>query len=152
MTLDQRQPPIAALGHMKRKAGNDQTEKASDDASLRQWRCLFPVTRFAEAEGAKGSKTRIWFNVKDQPVFGWGGLWRMSDEWGPVYSGAIMDCNEAIRPVHDRTPDEYDRWLNGRFEDIVAFQERCFPGAVIEMTRTTDAWNKPRVAAASDPV
>lgn len=36
-----------------------------------QWRCLIPVTAFAEAEGAKGAKTRTWFNVKDQPIFAW---------------------------------------------------------------------------------
>ena len=34
-----------------------------------QWRCLIPLAGFAEAEGAKGSKTRTWFNVKDQPIF-----------------------------------------------------------------------------------
>ena len=44
-----------------------------------QWRCLIPLTGFAEAEGAKGSKTRTWFNVKDQPIFAWAGLWRVSD-------------------------------------------------------------------------
>jgi len=32
-----------------------------------QWRCLIPVTHFAEAEGQKGSKTRTWFNVKGRP-------------------------------------------------------------------------------------
>lgn len=78
-----------------------------------QWRCLIPLTGFAEAEGAKGAKTRTWFSVKDQPIFAWAGLWRPSDDWGPVYSGVMTDCNEAIRPVHDRMPvllmaDEYD--------------------------------------------
>ncbi len=29
-----------------------------------QWRCLRPLTEFAEAEGPKGSKTRTWFSVK----------------------------------------------------------------------------------------
>src|SRR5581483_1842764 len=85
------------------------------------WRCLIPVTQFAEAEGAKGAKTRTWFNVKDQPIFAWAGLWRISDEWGPVYSGVMTDCNEAIRPVHDRMPvllqpAEYKQWLSGSFE------------------------------------
>lgn len=117
-----------------------------------QWRCLIPLTGFAEAEGAKGAKTRTWFNVKGQPIFAWGGLWRMSDEWGPVYSGAMTDCNEAIRPVHDRMPvllmpDDYDRWLNGSFDDLLAFQARCFADDLIETTRTSDPWNKPRAAA-----
>ena len=112
-----------------------------------EWRCLIPVTGFAEAEGPKGAKTRTWFNVKDQPIFAWGGLWRQSAEWGDVYSGVMTDCNEAIRPVHDRMPvllmpDEYDQWLHGSFDDIVAFQSRCFPDDLIEMTRTSELWSK----------
>jgi putative SOS response-associated peptidase YedK len=115
-----------------------------------EWRCIIPVTGFAEAEGVKGAKTRTWFNVKDQPIFGWGGLWRDSDEWGPVYSGAMTDCNEAIRPVHDRMPillmpNEYDTWLHGGFDDLMAFQKRCFPDEMIEMNRTAEPWVKRKV-------
>ena len=73
-------------------------------ARKREWRCLIPLTAFAEAEGPKGAKTRTWFSVKDQPIFAWAGLWRQSAEWGPVYAGVMTDCNEAIRPVHDRMP------------------------------------------------
>ena len=43
-------------------------------AAKPQWRCLIPLTAFAEAEGPKGSKTRTWFNVKGQPIFAWAGL------------------------------------------------------------------------------
>jgi len=117
-----------------------------------QWRCLIPVTAFAEAEGEKGSKIRTWFRVKDQPVFAWAGLWRESAEWGAVYSGVMSDCNEAIRPVHDRMPtlllpDEYDRWLRGSFEDLLAFQKRCFPDDLIEMERTSEPWVKRKIAS-----
>ena len=111
-----------------------------------EWRCLIPVTGFAEAEGTKGAKTRTWFNVKDQPIFAWAGLWRKSAEWGDVYAGVMTDCNEAIRPIHDRMPvllmpEEYDRWLNGSFDDVVAFQNRCFADDLIEMTRTDQLWS-----------
>ncbi|RVT91300.1 SOS response-associated peptidase [Sphingomonas crocodyli] len=110
-------------------------------------RCLIPLSGFAEAEGAKGAKTRTWFSVKGQPIFAWAGLWRDSAEWGPVYSGVMTDCNEAIRPVHDRMPvllmpDEYDRWLNGVFEDVVAIQDKGFPSDLIEMRRTEEPWIK----------
>lgn len=128
-------------------------------AAKPQWRCLIPVTAFAEAEGPKGSKTRTWFNVKGQPTFAWAGLWRLSDEWGPVYSGVMTDCNEAIRPVHDRMPvllmpDEYNPWLHGRFDDVVAFQNRCFPDDLIEMERTSQIWSsrKPAPPKASAPL
>jgi putative SOS response-associated peptidase YedK len=112
-----------------------------------EWRCLIPLTGFAEAEGAKGAKTRTWFSVKDAPIFAWAGLWRDSAEWGPVYSGVMTDCNEAIRPVHDRMPvllhrDDHDRWLHGSFDDILAFQARCFPDDLIVMERTDEPWVK----------
>jgi putative SOS response-associated peptidase YedK len=117
-----------------------------------QWRCIIPGTAFAEAEGPKGAKTRTWFSMKGHALFGWGGLWRESAEWGPVYSGAMTDCNEAIRPVHDRMPvllmaDEYDRWLNGSFEDLLGFQNRCFPDDLIEMRRTDELWSRTSKAA-----
>ncbi|MDB5700539.1 MAG: hypothetical protein JWL66_738 [Sphingomonadales bacterium] len=67
--------------------------------------------------------------------------------WGAVYSGVMTDCNEAIRPVHDRKPvllhpDEYDRWLHGSFDEALSFQLRCFPDDLIEMTRTGEYWDK----------
>lgn len=116
-------------------------------AAKPHWRCLIPLTGFAEAEGLKGAKTRTWFNIKGQPIFAWAGLWRVSDEWGPVYSGVMTDCNEAIRPVHDRMPvllmpGEYDSWLNGTYDDTLAFQARCFPDDLIKMTRTDELWVK----------
>lgn len=111
------------------------------------WRCLIPLTAFAEAEGPKGAKTRTWFNVCGQPIFAAAGLWRVSDEWGAVYSMVMTDCNEAIRPVHDRMPvllmpEDYDAWLHGNFDAAVAFQQRCFPDTLIEMTRTDELWVK----------
>jgi len=36
-------------------------------AAKPHWRCLIPLTGFAEAEGPKGAKTRTWFSVKGQP-------------------------------------------------------------------------------------
>jgi len=114
-------------------------------AAKPRWRCLIPLSAFAEAEGEKGQKTRTWFSVKGQPAFAWAGLWRDSAEWGPVYSGVMTDCNEAIRPVHDRMPvllmpDEHDAWLNGSFDDALAFQNRCFPADLIEVRRTSEPW------------
>ncbi|WP_066807111.1 SOS response-associated peptidase [Sphingomonas asaccharolytica] len=118
-------------------------------AAKPQWRCLIPLTAFAEAEGPKGAKTRTWFNVRDQPIFAAAGLWRVSDEWGPVYSMVMTDCNEAIRPVHDRMPvllmpDDYDAWIHGDFDTAVSFQQRCFPDKLIKMTRTDELWVRPR--------
>lgn len=108
-------------------------------------RCLIPLTGFAEAEGAKGAMTRTWFAVRDRPIFAWAGMWKQSDEWGAVYSGLMTDCNEVVRPVHDRMPvllhgEDYGRWLHGRLEDVAAIQDRCFPDELTSIERTADPW------------
>lgn len=108
-------------------------------------RCLIPVTAFAEAEGEKGAKTRSWFSVTDQPVFAWAGMWRDSDDWGPVYSGLMTDANAAVAPVHDRMPvilhvGEHDAWLQGDIDDVRAFHARVFPAELIAIARTHDPW------------
>ncbi|WP_342630268.1 SOS response-associated peptidase family protein [Nguyenibacter vanlangensis] len=82
-------------------------------------------------------------------------MWRDSEEWGPVYSGAMTDCNEAIRPVHDRMPvllmpNEYDTWLHGSFDDLMSFQKRCFPDELIEMNRTPEPWVKRKAAGTQE--
>jgi putative SOS response-associated peptidase YedK len=117
-------------------------------------RCLIPLTGFCEAEGDAGAKTRTWFSVKDRPIFAWAGLWKNSDEWGPVYSGLMTDCNAAVRPVHDRMPvllheEDYDLWLRGSLDDVMSFQGRCFPDELTEMERTSDPWFRRRIETAA---
>ncbi|MDR6670193.1 SOS response-associated peptidase family protein [Rhizobium sp. 1399] len=121
-----------------------------------RYRCLIPMTGFAEAEGVKGSMTRTWFSVKGEPVFAWGGLWRVSDEWSSVYSGAMTNANEAVAPVHDRMPvllhaDEYDLWLHGSLGDLLALQERKYPAASMLMERTNDLWVKKKSTGTEEP-
>jgi len=108
-------------------------------------RCLIPLTGFCEAEGEEGRKTRTWFSVHDQPIFAWAGLWGDSHEWGRWYSGLMTECNEVVRPVHDRMPvllhpHEWDQWLHGSLDDVLAFQGRCFPDEVTRIERTADPW------------
>ena len=122
-----------------------------------QWRCLIPVTGFAEAEGEKGSMTRTWFHVKDEPIFAWAGMWRISDEWGPVYSGLMTNANDAIAPVHNRMPvllhrDDYARWLHGSLDDVIAFRDRIFPPEAIEMNRTAELWSRRKATGVADAV
>ena len=117
-----------------------------------QWRCLIPVTHFAEPEGQKGAMTRTWFSLPEEPIFAWAGLWRVSDEWGPVYSGAMTDANVFVAPVHNRMPvilhrDEYDRWLHGSFEDILGLQKRTFPPELMAMDRTSELWVKKKAVS-----
>jgi putative SOS response-associated peptidase YedK len=119
-------------------------------------RCIIPLTGFCEAEGEWGSKTRTWFNVKDRPIFAWAGMSKVSDEWGPVYSGLMTDCNEIVRPVHSRMPvllheEEYELWLHGSLEDVMGFQGRCFPDELTMMERTQDPWFRRSGPTAASP-
>jgi putative SOS response-associated peptidase YedK len=64
----------------------------------------------------------------------------------------MTDCNEAMRPIHDRMPvllhqEDYDRWLHGSLEDVIDFQTRCYPDHLIQIERTSDPWLR-RTAAA----
>lgn len=123
-------------------------------ASKLEHRCLIPLTGFCEAEGEKGAKCRTWLSVRDRPLVAWAGMWKDSAEWGPVYSGLMTDCNEAVRPVHDRMPvllheEDHERWLRGTLDDVRAFKDRCFPDELIAIERTSDPWvaRKPAPAA-----
>lgn len=44
-------------------------------------------------------------------------------------------------------PDDYERWMTGSWDDILAFQRRCFPDELIEMDRTSELWSKRKAAA-----
>jgi len=108
-------------------------------------RCLIPATEFAEAEGERGAKTRTWFSVRDEPVFAWAGMWRDSDEWGPVYSGLMTDANAAVAPVHDRMPvilhaADHAAWMHGDIDDVRKFQARVLPAEAIVVDRTGESW------------
>ena len=121
-------------------------------ADKAEHRCLIPLTAFAEAEGAKGSKTRTWFSIKDRPVFAWAGMWKVSDEWGAVCSGLMTDANEMVAPVHTRMPvllhqDEHDRWLRGSLDEVHELRDRILPAGIMSMTRTEELWSGQRKSA-----
>jgi putative SOS response-associated peptidase YedK len=111
-----------------------------------RYRCLIPVTAFAQPEGPRGRMTRTWFSVKDWPIFAWAGFCRSTQEWGPVYGAMTTDSNSAIAPLNPRmpvllAPNEYDRWLEGSIEDVIDFQFRPpFPAERHGIDRTDELW------------
>jgi putative SOS response-associated peptidase YedK len=124
-------------------------------ASKPEHRCLIPLTGFCEAEGEKGAKTRTWFALRDRPLFAWAGMWKQSDEWGAVYSGLMTDCNDFVRPVHNRMPvllheEDQDRWLHGTLDDVLDLQARCFPDETMAMDRTSETWRRAGTAVAGE--
>ena len=86
--------------------------------SYRARRCLIPVSAFAEMEGEKGRKTRVWFSPLSDSLFGVAGIWRDTVEWGPAYSMVMTDACAQVAGVHDRMPAILPRsawvdWLDG---------------------------------------
>lgn len=72
--------------------------------SFEERRCLIPLTAWAEAEGAKGSMTRTWMSLPDEPLFAVAGIWRNTDEWGAAYSMVMTDAAGDATKVHSRMP------------------------------------------------
>ncbi|MDD3800165.1 MAG: SOS response-associated peptidase family protein [Novosphingobium sp.] len=83
---------------------SDKLESGFWRSSFEHRRCLIPLTAFAEAEGPRGGKTRTWISLPGHDVFCCAGIWRDSDEWGPVYSMVITEPSEQMRSVHNRMP------------------------------------------------
>lgn len=115
-------------------------------AELPAHRCLIPAAAYAEAEGPKGSMTTTWLSVRDVGTFAWAGLWRASDEWGPVYTGVMTDNAPELLAVHDRAPvilrpDEWDTWLTAPLKELAQF-DRPWPAAETRVKRTSVLWKE----------
>jgi putative SOS response-associated peptidase YedK len=111
-----------------------------------RYRCLIPLTHFANPHGPAGEMTRTWFSVQGEPIACWAGFCRNTPEFGPVYAGMTMDANAAVMPTNDRMPvllepDEYDRWLHGSIQDVIGFQFRQpLPEYRMTVLSTDDRW------------
>lgn len=111
-----------------------------------RYRCLIPLTHFANPDGDKGAKTRSWFSLNDAPLTAWAGFCRNTPEFGPVFAGMTMTANDAVMPYNDRMPvllsqDDYARWLHGGIEDVIAFQFRPpIADDRIVILHTEDRW------------
>lgn len=111
-----------------------------------RYRCLIPLTHFANPAGEPGRKTRSWFSVRGQPLVAWAGFCRNLPNVGPVFAGMTMTASDAVMPYNDRMPvllgrGEYDRWLRGSISDVIEFQFRTPMAADrIEVLHTHDRW------------
>ncbi len=106
-------------------------------------RCLIPLTAWAEAEGARGAKTRSWLSMPDGEVFTAAGIWRQSDEWGDVYSMVMTDAAGTARQLHTRmpvllSPQVRSTWMAGSPAEAYELC-RPFPGELV-LERTDQPW------------
>ncbi|MCB2088415.1 MAG: SOS response-associated peptidase family protein [Sphingomonadaceae bacterium] len=112
-------------------------------SSFEQRRCLIPLTAWAEAEGAKGSKSRSWLSVPGAELFAAAGVWRQTDEWGDAYSMVMTDAAGRAAEVHTRmpvllAPQDYAQWIKG--SPAEAF-ELCRPWqGDLAIDRTQEPW------------
>jgi putative SOS response-associated peptidase YedK len=111
-----------------------------------RYRCLIPLTHFANPAGEQGSKTRSWFSLRGEPLVAWAGFCRNLPEVGPVFAGMTMTASDAVMPYNDRMPvlldrSEYQRWLHGSISEVIELQFRP-PMAKerLEVTPTVDRW------------
>lgn len=94
-----------------------------------RYRCLIPITHFANPAGRAGEKTRTWFALKGTPLMAWAGFCRNTPAFGPVFAAMTTDANELVMPYNNRMPvllgpEDHDRWLHGTVTDVIGFQYR----------------------------
>jgi putative SOS response-associated peptidase YedK len=99
--------------------------------SFQHRRCLIPVSQWAEPRGLPRQMTRSWYGLPGEPVFAVAGLWRMSAEWGAVYTMVMVESSAQMAKVHDRMP------VILRAEDRAAWVEGT-PEAAFALCRTWD--------------
>ncbi|PTR06475.1 MULTISPECIES: SOS response-associated peptidase family protein [unclassified Novosphingobium] len=107
-------------------------------------RCLIPAMAYAEAVGPSGEMTTTWLSIRSMPVFAWAGLWRDSEEWGPVYTGVMTDNAPELAHVHDRSPvilapEDWPTWLSGPADGLAQF-DRPWPAADVIVDATPVRW------------
>ncbi len=113
-------------------------------SSFEARRCLIPVTAWAEAEGARGAKTRSWLSRPDAELFAVAGVWRNSDEWGDCYSMVMTDAKGAAAEVHTRMPvlladGDWARWTDGTPAEAFALCRPWEGGLLLD--RTGQPWS-----------
>lgn len=95
-------------------------EKPSFSESFRLRRCLIPADGFFEWKRIGREKRPFYFEVNDQMLFAFAGIWdTWSNRGDVVTSCAIITtaANELVGELHDRMPailqpESYDTWFN----------------------------------------
>ncbi len=95
-------------------------------------RCLVPVTAFSEwsaaPDPATGRKRKHWFDLPDDPLFAFAGLWLQADD-GPRFAFLTCAPNATVGRVHPkampvilRAGEACERWLSADGAGAAAMQ------------------------------
>ena len=129
---------------------NAKAETAATKPSFRDplkfRRCLIPADGFYEWKRAGTSKQPFCFEVNDDELFAFAGLWdgwkNAEGQWVKTCSILTTTPNALTATVHDRMPvivhpDSYDLWLDPGMTDVQVVSEllrpcdarlmRCYP-------------------------
>jgi putative SOS response-associated peptidase YedK len=95
-------------------------EKPAFRSAFKKRRCLVLADGFYEWQAGSGGKTPYYFQMKDEGLFAFAGLWeRWQQGEEPVESCTLIttEANGVVGPVHDRMPVIFDperfaRWLD----------------------------------------
>lgn len=95
------------------------------------YRCLVPFGRFSEPkepEDRAHPRDVWWFNLGEQKIGAFAGVWKVDQDHGPVYSFVTCEPNSLVAPKHPKAmplilhPDDYNRWLHGTMADVFELQ------------------------------
>ena len=92
-----------------------------------EWRCLVPVSAFcewtAEPDPMTKRKAKVWFELVDDPLFAFAGIWRPGEE-APFMAFLTCAPNATVGAVHPNAmpvllePSHYSRWLDEPRENV----------------------------------
>ncbi|MGA9621075.1 SOS response-associated peptidase [Methanoregula sp.] len=123
---------------------------------LKSQRCLVPASGFYEWKHVDGHKVPFYIHIKDDPVFGFAGLY---DIWRnpagttlQTYTIITTAANDLMAPIHNRMPvilrqDDEIRWLS---RDVIPDEEinrilAQYPADGMEAYPVSEQVNKPDV-------
>lgn len=107
-------------------------------------RCLVPVTAFSEwsatPDPATGRKRKHWFDIPNDPLFAFAGLWRPTEQ-GPRFAFLTCAPNETVGRIHPkampvllRPGEPFDRWLTADGAGAAAMQQPLDDALMREIT------------------
>lgn len=108
-------------------------------------RCIIPADSFAVPDGEEGRRTRTWFGLWDEPIFGWGGLWRWTTYGKRGFVGATTEANAIIGRVATSMPvilseSQFETWLSGELVDVMRLWRDMRLPEDFWMEQTEEIW------------
>src|SRR5262249_49526186 len=131
--------------------------KPSFRAAFKRQRCLIPASGFYEWQVVPGQKKKQPYMIrrKDGEPLAFAGLW---EHWSkgaePLDSCCIIttDCNETVRPVHNRMPvildkKDFSQWLDPKLSKAEELSSLLCPAPekLLEAVPVSLAVNNPKV-------